>query len=116
MCFVNTDVCNESGILPETGTRDGADLAAVADRPQVFVGLFSFCSSEEQCSVLCSLSSFSEPKHCLHTGHLTIPFCSDRAWWAAHTFMQEMWTLMPQPNLRGTRTEQDTAGTLSAKR
>lgn len=49
----------------------------------------------------CSWSNFKELNSSLHRGHFTISSLSESFWWSVQTFIQEMWTLLPQPNLRG---------------
>lgn len=63
----------------------------------------------------CSWSNFKELKSSLHRGHFTFFSLSESLWWSAHTFMQEMWTLLPQPNLGETKTAREAADNLSAQ-
>lgn len=70
--------------------------------------LFGFSLSEPVKSfaafLACSRSSCREQKSSLHRGHFTASAPPDSPWYSAHTCMQEMWMLLPQPNLRGART------------
>lgn len=47
----------------------------------------------------CSSSNFTVLNASLHRGHVTVSTWPVSFWWSAHTFMQEIWTLLPQPNL-----------------
>lgn len=70
---------------------------------------FSFSAAVKSFSEFftCFLSSFKLLKSCLHRGHFTMSQLTSDFWWSAQTFMQEMWMLLPHPNLKGTSGRQE---------